>query len=252
MKKIIYYKTYNDDVVTNKNQNYKLKKDYKWIHKNVLYNTLSNIVYGFAYSISCIYFKFIIGVKVENKKILKKYRKQGCFLYGNHTQTIKDVFLPAYINNKKRIYTIVNPANLGIKVIGPILPMLGAIPTADNVKGTKKMWEAVNTRIKEKKCVVIYPEAHVWPYYTKIRPFQVTAFNFPVYNNAPSFAMTTTYYKRKLKKKPGIKIYIDGPFMPEPNICKKEKEDKLCKEIYQCMQNRCKNSTYEYIEYKRS
>ena len=129
--------------------------------------------------------------------------------------------------------------------------MLGAIPTADNIKDTKKMWEAVNTRIKEKKCIVIYPEAHLWPYYTKIRPFQLTAFNFPVYNNVPSFTMTTTYYKRKLRKKPGIRIYIDGPFMPDDNIPKKEREEKLCKEIYDCMKNRCKNNMYEYIEYKR-
>ncbi len=250
-KKIIYYKTYNDDVITNQNQNYKLKSNYKWIHNNILYSLLSNFLYAFAYLVSCIYFKLIANVKVENKKLLTKYKKQGYFLYGNHTRPIGDVFLPAYVNKGKRIYTIVSPANLGIKVIGRVLPMLGAIPTADNIKDTKKMWEAVNTRIKEKKCIVIYPEAHLWPYYTKIRPFQTTAFNFPVYNNVPSFAMTTTYYKRKLRKKPGIKIYIDGPFMPDNNIPKKEREEKLCKEIYECMENRCKNNTYEYIEYKR-
>ena len=71
-----------------------------------------------------------------------------------------------------------------------------------------------------KKCVVIYPEAHVWKYYTKIRPYPSTSFKFPVHCNVPAFCMTTTYYKRKLGKKPGIVVYIDGPFMLDNNLTK--------------------------------
>lgn len=251
MKKVIYYTTYDEDVITNKSQNYKLKKDYKWLHKNRLYNFFSNILYTIARLFSYIYFKFIIQVKIENKEVLEKYRNQGYFIYGNHTQTIKDVFLPAYVNSKKRIYTIANPANLGIKIIGKILPILGAIPTPENINDTKNMVKTINTRIQDKHSIVIFPEAHVWPYYTKIRPFKLNAFSFPIYNNSPSFVITTTYYKRKFRKKPGIKIYVDGPFIPKNDIGKRERKEKLCQEIYQCMKERCKNSTYEYIEYKR-
>ena len=91
----------------------------------------------------------------------------------------------------------------------------------------------------------------MWEYYTKIRPFTSTSFKFPVNCNVPSFCMTTTYYKRKFGKKPGIVVYIDGPFISDNNLTKKENEEKICKEIYECMQNRSKNSTYEYIKYER-
>lgn len=248
--KKIYYKSYEDDVVKSHNQDYKLKDNYKWIHNSTIYKICSTIMYAIAYIISYFYCKIFLHVKIKNRKILKKYKKLGYFLYGNHTQPIGDVFIPAHICKNKRIYAIVSQANLGVVGIGPMLPMLGAIPISNSIKDTRKVWNAVITRIKQKKCVVIYPEAHVWPYYTKIRPYSTTSFKFPVYCNSPSFVMTTTYYKRKFGKKPGIIVHVDGPFIPDLSMSKKDREEKLCKEIYECMKKRSENSTYEYIEYK--
>ena len=250
-EKIYYYKSYEQDFVESKNQNYKLKEDYKWINNNIFYRLCSKVLYFFAYIFGVFYCKFVLHVKVKNRRILKKYKKQGYFLYGNHTQPIGDVFIPAYICKSKRIYVVVSPANLGIPGIGPMLPMLGALPIPESIKSTKKLCEAIRERIKQKKCVVIYPEAHVWPYYTKIRPFSSTAFKFPVQCDVPAFSMTTTYYKRKFGKKPGIIVYIDGPFISNNRLTKKENEEKICKEIYKCMINRSNNSSYEYIKYKR-
>lgn len=249
--KTIYYKQYTDDVVTSKNQEYKLKDNYKWIHNNILYSFCSWIVYIFAYIISWFYCKFGLHIKIENRKILNKYKKQGYFLYGNHTQPIGDVFTPAHVCKYKRIYVLASQANLGVAGIGKILPMLGALVVPNNIKQMIMLNKAINKRIEEKKCVVIYPEAHVWPYYTGIRPFPKTAFKFPVTTNSLSFVMTTTYYKRKFGKKPGIRVYVDGPFVPDNTLSKKEREEKLCTQIYECMVERSKNSNYEYIKYKK-
>lgn len=249
-RKVYYYKSYNDDFVESKNQNYKLKENYKWIKNNILYKLCSDVLYFFAYIFGIFYCKFVLHVKVRNKKILRKYRKQGYFLYGNHTQPIGDVFIPAYVCGTKRIYTVVSTSNLGVSFIGPLLPMLGALPIPDSIKDTKKLLYAIEKRIEQKKCVVIYPEAHVWPYYTKIRPFSKSAFKFPADCRALSFSMTTTYYKRKFGKKPGIVVYIDGPFIIDNKLSKKENEEKLCQEIQKIMKDRSKNSTYEYIKYE--
>ena len=248
--RIYYYKSYDDDIVETKNQDYKLKENYKWINNNILHRIGSAIIYFIAYVCGAIYCKFGLHVKVKNRKVLRKYRKQGYFIYGNHTQPVGDVFIPAFVANDKRIYVVVSPANYGIPVIGPLLPMLGALPISDSIKDIKKLKEAIAKRIEQKKCIIIYPEAHVWPYYTKIRPFKKSSFKFPIQCNAPVFAMTTTYYKRKFGKKPGIVVYIDGPFIPNSSLTKKENEEKIYNEIYQSMINRSKNSTYEYIKYK--
>ena len=247
--KIFYYKSFKDDFIINKNQEYKLPKDYKWIHNNFFYKMFSSILYKIFRFMGFIYCKLFLHVKIQNKEVLKKYKKQGYFIYGNHTQPIGDVFIPA-ITSSKRIYTIASPSNLGVSVIGPLLPMIGILPIPDDLARTKDLYNAVKTRVKEKNAIIIYPEAHVWPYYTKIRPYRNTSFKFPVDTNSVSFCMTTTYYKRRNRKKPGIKVYIDGPFEIDNNLNKNENKEKLCNNIYECMQKRAKESSYEYIEYR--
>lgn len=247
--KVFYYKSFEEDFVKSNNQEYKLPKDYKWIHSNVFYKIFSSILYKLAKFLGFIYCKLFLHVKIQNKEVLKKYKKQGYFIYGNHTQPIGDVFIPA-ITSSKRIYTIASPSNLGVSVIGPLLPMIGILPIPEDLARTKELYNAVKTRVKEKNAIIIYPEAHVWPYYTKIRPYRNTSFKFPVDTNSVSFCMTTTYYKRRNRKKPGIRVYIDGPFEKDNTLNKKENKEKLCRDIYECMAKRSLNNDYEYIKYK--
>ena len=168
-----------------------------------------------------------------------------------HTQPIGDVFTPAHICKGKRIYVIANSSNLKVKIIGGLLPILGILPIPDSAKQMKEFLKSVKQRADEKNCIVIYPEAHVWPYYTQIRPFPTTSFKFPVETKLKSFSATTTYQKRRFGKKPKITVYVDGPFEPDEKLGKKENQEKLCSEIFECMKNRSKESTYEYIEYRR-
>ena len=116
------------------------------------------------------------------------------------------------------------------------------------------MNEAVDTRlVKQKKCLVIYPEAHVWPYATKIRKFPAggKSFKYAVRNNLPVFSMTTTYHRRKRGKKelPRMDIYVDGPFFPDPSKTDKENQEMLAKKVYDSMVKHAKKNTYEYFKY---
>ena len=52
-----------------------------------------------------------------------------------------------------------------------------------------------------------------------------------------------------LVKKPKITVYVDGPFYPKPELHGKEQEIELRNQIYNCMVERSKNSTYEYYKY---
>jgi len=69
-----------------------------------------------------------------------------------------DIFIPVRALGLNRCYIVASPANLGIPVIGPLLPMLGALPLPDSITGMKKLNEAIRSRIAEHKCVVFYPE----------------------------------------------------------------------------------------------
>lgn len=250
-EKIQYYESFSEDVVENRGQDFPLPEDYVWLENGLLSRLYSGILYGIAWGIGAFYCRFRLHAFIKNRRVLRAWNKKGYFLYANHTQPVGDVFLPVFVNPTKRIYTIVSPANLGLPVIGRFLPRLGALPIPSNLRQMKQFLQAVNQRVQEGNSVVVYPEAHVWPYYTKIRPFPATSFRFPVENQTPVFAMTTTYQKRRWGKKPKLTVYVDGPFWPDGTLAKKEQQKELRDEIFACMERRSQSSTYEYIHYQK-
>lgn len=52
---------------------------------------------------------------------------------------------------------IASPSNLGIPVIGKLLPMLGGLFILDSMGQMKKFMEAVRYHVEKKRCIVIYP-----------------------------------------------------------------------------------------------
>jgi len=54
-----------------------------------------------------------------------------------------DIFIPVRALDLKRVYIAASPANLGIPVIDPLLPMLGALPLPNVIAGMKKLNEAI-------------------------------------------------------------------------------------------------------------
>ena len=238
------YNSYEDDFVTSCKQDLKLKDNYKWIHNNALYIIISYILYWIIFVIAFIYSKFILKVKVRNKNVLKKYKSY--YLYGNHTQEIGDIFDIPLITLPNRPYYICSPANLGIPILGKLLPFIGALPIPNSINKMKEFKDAIHIRDKNHP-IIIYPEAHVWPYCTFIRDFPNTSFHFPVESNKPVFVMTRIYKKKKKKLK--IEIVIDGPFNIKEDLSKKENIQYLRDIVYETMVKRSKESNYEYIKY---
>ncbi len=128
--------------------------------------------------------------------------------------------------------------------------MSGAMPVPSNIKGLKNFQDSLYRRCKH-NAVVIFPETHIWPYYTKIRPYKETSFRYPSKINAPSFCFTTTYQKHRHSKKPNIIVYVDGPFYPKMDLNIKERETELKNRIHYVMELRSTYSNYEYIKYEK-
>ena len=248
---IRYYKSYSDDFVESRDQSYRLPSDYIWIHENAAYRAFSEIVYRIGEIASFFYCRFVLHVRIRNRKILRQCRETGYFIYGNHTQPAGDAWIPIRAAAPRRGYAVVSPANLKVPILGPVLPYLGALPVPDSTGGMKKFQRAVEQRIREKSCVAVYPEAHVWPWYTGIRPFGAVSFTFPVRCGVPSFCMTTTYQKRRYRKKPKVTVYMDGPFYPDRKLKLKEQKKKLRDEIYHCMLWRSGENTCQYVTYEQ-
>ena len=249
MKQTYYYHETTDDVVDSHDQNFSLPDDYIILPTSRGAKIWSTFARYLASGFGWLVFRLFDRVKVIGQEKLNQITG-GYFIYGNHTRPMGDVFTSLTIFPVKKFYAIANQANWGIPFIGKYLVRYGGLPVGKNMQQSIKLIKAIQTVINDKKGeVLIYPEAHVWPYYTKIRPFDATSMHFPVKLNAPSFVMTKTYHKKRFGKRPRAVIYIDGPFYPDKNLSRKEAQNKLHDEIWQAMNDRAKLSDYEYCTY---
>ncbi len=253
-EKIIYYKDeLNDEFSKAKITPRRIDETYLYTHKNPFWNissfVLQNII---SMPIKILYAKIKFRITYQGKEKLKAYKKEGYFVYVNHTQEFADTFIPSLPVYPKRNYFIVNPENISMKGLQTIVEMLGAIPVPTSKEAMKNFKNAISKMIEKKRAITIYPEAHIWPYYTKIRPFKAVSFAYPVELSAPTFCITNTYQSYgKNKDKIKIVSYIDGPFYVNKEKSKKEQKQELRDKVYHQMVERSQNSNVEYIKYRK-
>lgn len=256
-ERVFYYTSEEDDPIKTSEQEKKqavgLPDGYEFIPRHWWVRLYSSILFRIFWIFGQWYERRYWQAKFYGRDKLKQARGKGYLIYANHTNPFHDVFGPA-VAADRRIFTIISPVNLKIPGIGKFLPMIGGIPLGKTRDEKQAFNNAVDKRLRQKKVLVIYPEAHVWPYATKIRHFPAggKSFKYAERNNLPIFTMTTTYHKRKDKKHgdlPRMDIYIDGPFYPEPDKSPTENQTILAKKAYDSMVKYSKKNTYEYFKY---
>lgn len=246
----------NDDFAgTNVKKKKRIDGKYLYINNNLFFKVGKFLLYWvIAIPVVWIFCKIAFLTKVKNKKVLKKYKKTGYIMYGNHTGFTSDAFHPNIVNLPHRTYILVSEDAVSIKGVKTMVEMLGGIPVASDMVAGLNCYKAIKKRVVDENSVLmIYPEAHIWPYYVGVRNFVDHSFRYPVSLGVPTFCMTTVYKRRKflpmIFKKPKIEVYIDGPFFPDSNLKPRETQKQLRDVIYEKMLERSKLSNYEYIKY---
>lgn len=250
-KKVIYYKNELEDEFSEKKINpIKIDKNYKY-SKSPVWDFCSLIMQNIlTMPIKLIYLNAKLKIRYIGKEKFKECKHTGYFIYGNHTQSFADTFIPSIANYPKRNFFIVNPENVSMNGLKTFAKLAGAIPIPEDLESYKNFLEHIKKVINKKHSITIYPEAHIWPYYTKIRNFRTVSFSYPVRLNKPVYACTNTYqsYGRN-NDKVRIVSYIDGPFIPDQRLHPKEREQELRNIIYNKMVERSKESNIEKIQY---
>lgn len=250
-RKIYYYSDeVNDDFAGTNITRKPLPEDYEYLNKGFWLKLRRGIVYYcIIRPFTFVYNKLIKSVSYVGKKKLKGYKKSGAFMYGNHTSMVIDAFNPSYIAYPRPADVIINADAMSIKGIRWLLKSIGGFPIPEGFHAMAKFTASVKEAIDKRHWVAIYPEAHIWPYYTKIRPFSAVSFGYPVKCDAPVFSYTMIYKKRKHSRYPKRVVYIDGPFLPDKSLPTKVAAQKLRDEVYSAMCERAKLSTCEFIQY---
>lgn len=253
--KVVYYKDELNDDFAGININPKpLSKRFKYVHKNPIWRFFSNIVYYIiAKPIITLACKFVLRIKLHNTKPIHKL-KTPCFMYGNHISPY-DVFIPNIIPNFRRTQILASLDTFSITGIKTLVQMLGAIPVEPSLSGLKKLNNAVNYYYQHGYNIAIFPEAHIWPYFTGVRNFKSSSFAYAVKNNAPVVAFFTATSKPKglfkYFRKVNMDVYLSDPIYPDPNLPPKQAQQDLRDRVYNFMKD-CsqKYSTYTYIDYQ--
>ena len=250
-ERILYYSDLANDDFSKVDFNSKpLPDSYEYNPKNPFRRAFDwFLYYGFASWVARLYSFFNFRQKVVNRKVVKPYKRKGYFIYGNHTRMGGDAFTPGIVTWPDKAAIITNNDSASNGPIRFFTKSLGSMPLPSSLRGFKSFHIAMKERLDKGQPITIYPEAHIWPYYTKIRPFKDASFHYPVEFNRPIFTFTTTYQKRRYSKRPKVVVYVDGPFLPKEDLKPKENQKYLRDICYSTMVERSKNSNYEYIKY---
>ncbi len=229
----------NNDFADNKIKQKPLDPNYKFLKIDLWWRFWSAFVYYcFAIPILGLVGYLTRSVRVSGRKNLKELKKTGYFVYSNHTQDIVDGFMnQVYICRPKRSYIIAHRDAVSIKGIKTLVELIGAIPVPTNIHQMKSFAETIDYRIKQGATVVIFPEAHIWPFYNKIRNFEATSFRYPARLNVPIVCTVVTYRRRKIFKnfKPYMNITVSKPIYPKDGLSPRENQEYLRNEAYRVM-----------------
>lgn len=248
---ITYYDELNDDFAGTNIKVVPLPKKYKMHSKNPFVAIFNFFIYWiFARPLVWCYMKVKFHYTIKNRKIVKELKKTGYFIYGNHSLLAGDAFGPSLIDFRKRNYIVTGEDTCSLTKILWLLRGLGLLPVINDLKRNVELMDTLKYIIVEKKnTVAIYPEAHIWPYYTGIRNFRYESFKYPALFNVPVICLTHVYTKRKFVKTPKITSYLNGPFYPDQTLDKNQRAKALRDQVYNAMVENSKLSTYQYFNY---
>lgn len=251
-QKVIYYKDELNDDFSGLDVNVQpLNEKYQYIRSSWLFKIFEFVFY-YAVMIPVVYMlqKIVSHQKFANRKVMRQAKKGGCFIISNHTQVQNDSYIGPLATFPQKCFIIANPHVLSIKALRLGMQAYGVIPLGVNLDQKKKFLHCVEKRVNDGNAVIIYPEAHVWPFYTKIRNFDEQSFWYPAKMNKPMYVLTNCYQKRMFFKRPRIVTYADGPYYPNRDVSITEAAKQLRDTAYETMNRRVgDHTTCEYIKY---
>lgn len=253
-QKLYYNNEKTDDFTDFKAElNTPIDAKYKYAPKNPLFRLLSFLLYYvIATPILLLVNKVYHGIKIKGKKNLKKV-KGGCVVFSNHVNTLDCAFSLVNVITPRRGYIVCNPDAVRMPVVRVLTKMLGALPVPDDLAAFRNFNDAVDGKLKSGKTLVVMPEAHIWPYYTGIRPFPSTSFTYAVRNSVPAVPVCVTYRKPKgpFKNllKPRVTVWVGEPIYPLEGVAVKKNANYLRDKTYEFMTEMTRHNEVELYDY---
>lgn len=248
-KKYYYSDEQNDDFADNNIKTRPLREGYVYDRGGIGWRLGRFIVYNIiARPIVFVTLKLVWRQRYVNREALRSV-SGGYYVYANHTGGVLDAFCPNAADRRNN-NILVGPDAMSLRGLNWLLYLLGAVPMGSSIRQLADMKRCVLSRTRRGETVTIYPEGHIWPYYTDIRAFGDSSFMFPADDRRPVFTFTNCYTKGRLRKTPKVTTYIDGPFFAPDDMSPRAARKYLRDQCFAAMKKRCgEYSLYRYTEF---
>ncbi|MDR1374203.1 MAG: glycosyltransferase [Treponema sp.] len=201
----------------------------------------------------CAFFYFIIaiplliifnrcffGLKIENKKALKKLKRSGAVTICNHVHEMDSTICAVGIPSKKLIY-VSQPQNFALGVASIFVDVLGSVPSPSTPKELQSFIYTLSKYLRRGRLVHFYPEGSLIKYDDKIRAFQRGAFYLAIDAQVPVLPMKLICRKpdglqRFFKKKPCFTLVFGEPLYPNYILHKEDAVEDMLKRAERVMQ----------------
>ncbi len=254
---VYYTDELNDDFAGNGISAVTVEKDFPFAPRGALWRVLEFLAY-YAFAIPVVALIWLVsGFTIHGRRNVRALRRElkksgkGFFLYANHTHWL-DAFAGPLVSFPTKCHVLVSPDTVSIKGIRTFVQMLGAIPVPTARDAIQPFTEAIDLRVNEGRSMMIFPEAHIWPYCTFIRDFKPGSFRYPVKEGAACVPVCVTYTRRRpgFLKAPARRVFIDRPIMPDAALPQGQAKQQLRDAVYERLRGYAeKYSDYAVVKY---
>lgn len=187
--------------------------------------------------------KFVLKTEYVGRENLRGLK--AAVLTCNHVAKF-DCLAVKYGARGHRTYTVAADFNNMRGTLGELMRAGDMLPLNTTLRGKIKFSKAVERVLaKKKQFLLVYPEAAMWRYYKKPRPFKNGAFDFAVKYNVPVVPQFITFEDMESADAEGypkqkFTVHISNPVYPKSGLSKSENTEYLknaafdfCKKVYE-------------------
>ncbi|MFA5676028.1 MAG: glycosyltransferase [Christensenellales bacterium] len=213
---------------------------YRFINRNIFFRIGSWLLfYIIAIPLLDIVSMLFFGLKIHGKKNLR-FLKSGAVTVTNHVHYLDSPMVACTLFPRKPLFATLKN-NLEIPVIRRIIRLLGGVPIPESPKALHAFMESMRTQLLKGRIVHFYPEASLWPWHNKLRPFKNGAFHLAVKSGVPVVPMVFTFRNSKgllskLRKKPLVDLNIGKPEYPAKSGTERSKMLEMRTAVHNAME----------------
>ena len=212
---------------------------FKYRPKNFLFLTKRFFarIGGFLIGVPAVW--FWTGLKIKNRRILRKYRKEmkeGFVSVCNHVFSLDCLGITAAFAPHSPEFPMWQDGFESS--LGALLHTYGGFPVVRTIHGIGHAYRSMKDVIKEKKWLQVYPEAACWFYYVPIREFESGTFRLAYESQCLVFPLAYSYRPRKglfklwNRNSPAVTLTIGEPQRADYSLPRDEAVKKLRDSIH--------------------